>query len=49
MSYKGWGTVRSFSRGDGGAVMWWEGLAGGHNELGWTEGIMDLAAQVAGL
>ncbi|GFZ47996.1 hypothetical protein JCM24511_05743 [Saitozyma sp. JCM 24511] len=49
--YGGWGHVRSFARDHVGAgpVFWWEGLTGGHNNLGWTEGVMDLIAKVAGL
>jgi abhydrolase domain-containing protein 12 len=49
--YGGWGHVRSFTRDHvaAGPVFWWEGLAGGHNNLGWTEGVMDLIAKVAGL
>ncbi|WVQ70780.1 hypothetical protein IAR50_000302 [Cryptococcus sp. DSM 104548] len=47
--YKGWGTVRSFQRGDKGQVVWWEGIHGGHNDLGWAEGTLDLIGRVAGL
>ena len=53
-TYPGWGTVRSFFRDsdDGRAaseVVWWEGLQGGHNSLGWAEGTLDLIARVARL
>ncbi|TYJ55230.1 hypothetical protein B9479_004060 [Cryptococcus floricola] len=47
--YEGWGTVRSFQRGEKGQVIWWEGIHGGHNDLGWAEGTLDLIARVAGL
>lgn len=53
--YPGWGVVRRFNASRGGKalprreVVWWEGLAGGHNALGYTEGVMDLIRQVADL
>lgn len=52
--YKGWGVVRNFSLTPSGdriqrEVVWWEGLAGGHNSLGYTEGVMDLIRRVAKL
>lgn len=30
-------------------VIWWEGEAGGHNEIGWAEGSMDLINDIARL
>ncbi|KAK8850609.1 hypothetical protein IAR55_004528 [Kwoniella newhampshirensis] len=50
-TYEGWGTVRSFDRGEGkgGEVIWWEGQKGGHNNLGWAEGTLDLIARIARL
>ncbi|KAK6906508.1 hypothetical protein I203_100493 [Kwoniella mangroviensis CBS 8507] len=48
-SYKGWGTVRSIDRGEKGEVIWWEGQNGGHDNLGWAEGTIDLIARVAKL
>ena len=49
--YPGWGRISRLNRADedGGGVEWWEGLAGGHNNLGWAEGTIDLIAQVAAL
>lgn len=55
--YQGWGIVRSFnttthlSGSDRASreVVWWEGLTGGHNKLGYTEGVMDLIRRVARL
>ncbi|WVF67898.1 hypothetical protein IAT40_002659 [Kwoniella sp. CBS 6097] len=49
VSYEGWGTVRSFDRGDKGPVVWWEGKNGGHDNLGWAEGTLDLIARIANL
>ncbi|WWC92387.1 uncharacterized protein L201_007344 [Kwoniella dendrophila CBS 6074] len=48
-SYAGWGTVRSFDRGEKGEVIWWEGKNGGHDNLGWAEGTIDLIARIARL
>ncbi|WWD07240.1 hypothetical protein V865_005337 [Kwoniella europaea PYCC6329] len=48
-SYKGWGTVRSIDRGEKGEVIWWEGQNGGHDNLGWAEGTIDLISRVAKL
>ena len=30
-------------------MVWWDGLAGGHNNLGWAEGTMELIKQIADL
>ena len=46
-SYPGWGIIRRFKRPGGSEVVWWEGDAGGHNHLGWSEGSMDLIKDVA--
>ncbi|WVW80743.1 hypothetical protein I302_102729 [Kwoniella bestiolae CBS 10118] len=48
-NYRGWGTVRSVDRGDKGEVVWWEGQNGGHDNLGWAEGTIDLIARIANL
>lgn len=53
-TYSNWGTARTFIRSgqDGGAkgeVMWWDGLRGGHNDIGWAEGSIDLVRRIAGL
>ncbi|WWD20788.1 hypothetical protein CI109_105265 [Kwoniella shandongensis] len=50
-TYEGWGIVRSFDRGSekGGEVVWWEGRKGGHNNLGWAEGSLDLIKRIARL
>lgn len=54
--YRNWGTIRSFTRsgqnGGGkveGEVIWWDGLRGGHNDIGWAEGSIDLVRRIAGL
>lgn len=47
-SYKGWGTVRTIER-NGGEVVWWDGLRGGHNDIGWAEGSIDLVRRVGRL
>lgn len=44
-----WGTVRSFTSEGQGEVILWEGDIGGHNDLGWTEGGLDLIARIARL
>jgi hypothetical protein len=49
VTYEGWGTVRSFDRPGGAEVVWLEGDAGGHNEIGQAEGSIDLIARVAHL
>ncbi|WWC72660.1 uncharacterized protein I206_106624 [Kwoniella pini CBS 10737] len=49
VTYSGWGTVRSFQRGNNGEVVWWEGQNGGHDNLGWAEGTIDLIARIAKL
>ena len=41
-----WGVVRSFNGREGGHVMFWEADSGGHNELGWMEGGLDLVRKV---
>ncbi|KAK1923247.1 Alpha/Beta hydrolase protein [Papiliotrema laurentii] len=50
-TYPSWGSICAFDRGGehGGKVVRWEGLAGGHNNLGWAEGTMDLIKQIAKL
>ena len=48
-SYDGWGTVRSFSRKAKGQVIWFEGLVGGHDDIGFYEGTLDLIGKVARL
>jgi len=49
--YPGWGRISRLSRAakNGGDVVWWEGLAGGHNNLGWAEGTIDLIQDIAAL
>jgi len=48
--YPGWGRTSQFNRGgNGGEVIWWEGLTGGHNKLGWAEGTIELIQRVAAL
>jgi hypothetical protein len=32
-----------------GEVIYWDGLQGGHNDLGWAEGTLDLIRRVASL
>ncbi|OCF45643.1 hypothetical protein I317_00545 [Kwoniella heveanensis CBS 569] len=49
VSYEGWGTVRTVDRGQKGQVIWWEGKNGGHDNLGWAEGTLDLIARIANL
>jgi abhydrolase domain-containing protein 12 len=44
-----WGLVRSFKGKAGGEVIFWEGELGGHNDLGWTEGGLDLVRKIARL
>lgn len=48
VEYEGWGDV---SRIDGarGEVIWWDGMRGGHNDIGWSEGSVDLVRRIAGL
>jgi hypothetical protein len=41
-----WGTVRAFSGKGGGEIRFWEAELGGHNDLGWTEGGLDLVKQL---
>ena len=33
----------------GAEVIYWEGVGGGHNDLGWTEAGIDLIARISGL
>jgi hypothetical protein len=33
----------------GAEVIYWEGVRGGHNDLGWTEAGIDLIARISGL
>lgn len=47
--YAGWGTVKSFPRKSKGSVMWFEGLVGGHDDIGFYEGTLDLIGKVANL
>ena len=48
--YPGWGRTSRFNRGaHGGEVVWWEGLTGGHNNIGWAEGTIELIRQIAKL
>ncbi|KAI9637095.1 Alpha/Beta hydrolase protein [Dioszegia hungarica] len=42
-----WGLVSTFKGKGGGEVMFWEGELGGHNDLGWTEGGLDLIKRIA--
>lgn len=51
-TYEKWGTIRSFNRPYGqthSQVIWWDGLRGGHNDIGWAEGSIDLVRRIAGL
>ncbi|ORY31287.1 Alpha/Beta hydrolase protein [Naematelia encephala] len=47
IQYDGWGVVRSYERQGKGEVVWWDGLTGGHDDVGWAEGTMDLIKRVA--
>ncbi|KAK4689271.1 uncharacterized protein P7C73_g840, partial [Tremellales sp. Uapishka_1] len=47
--HAGWGSISSYGRKDKGEVIWWEGDTGGHNGLGWSEGVIDLIARVGAL
>jgi abhydrolase domain-containing protein 12 len=59
VEYKGWGTVFSFPRSytkscggdavESGEVVWWDGVMGGHNDIGWSEGTVDLIRRIARL
>lgn len=44
-----WGVLRSFKSKGGGEMRFWEAERGGHNDLGWTEGGLDLVRNVASL
>jgi abhydrolase domain-containing protein 12 len=46
--YGDWGTISSFTR-DRGEVVWWDGRSGGHNDIGWAEGSVDLVRSIAKL
>ena len=48
VEYKGWGNVMTYKR-DGGDILYWDGFRGGHNDIGWAEGSVDLVRRVAGL
>lgn len=48
VKYTGWGVVRSSTR-DGLPIIYLEADSGGHNNIGWTEGTLDLMAKVADL
>lgn len=48
LEYPGWGTLR-MSNPRQRQVVWWEGQHGGHNEVGWAEGTMDLISDIAKL
>jgi abhydrolase domain-containing protein 12 len=48
VGYEGWGNVMTYKR-DGGDVMYWDGFRGGHNDIGWAEGSVDLVRRIAGL
>ncbi len=48
LDYPGWGTLR-ISNPKHRQVIWWEGEFGGHDEVGWAEGTMDLIADIAKL
>jgi abhydrolase domain-containing protein 12 len=48
VGYGTWGNVSTYKR-DGGEVLYWDGFRGGHNDIGWAEGSVDLVRRVAGL
>lgn len=48
LEYSGWGTLR-ISNPRQRQVIWWEGEFGGHDEVGWAEGTMDLIADISKL
>ena len=48
VEYKGWGNVLTYKR-DGRDILYWDGFRGGHNDIGWAEGSVDLVRRVAGL
>jgi abhydrolase domain-containing protein 12 len=48
VNYERWGTVSRYER-DEGEVLYWDGFRGGHNDIGWAEGSVDLVRRVAGL
>jgi abhydrolase domain-containing protein 12 len=50
--YPNWGIVSTITKrhqGKGGEVIWWDGLRGGHNDIGWAEGSIDLIKRIGGL
>jgi len=49
ITHTGWGVVRSFLREGKGEVVWCEGLSGGHDDVAWAEGSLDLIQEVAKL
>lgn len=46
--YPGWGVMKSATR-DGLPMVYLEADAGGHNNIGWAEGTLDLIAKIADL
>lgn len=48
VSHEGWGNVSTY-RAEGGEIVFWDGSNGGHNDIGWAEGSVDLVRRVAGL
>ncbi|BEJ11907.1 hypothetical protein CspHIS471_0203670 [Cutaneotrichosporon sp. HIS471] len=48
LEYAGWGTLH-ISNPQRRQVIWWEGEFGGHDEVGWAEGTLDLIADIAKL
>lgn len=46
MRYPGWGIVRATSV-NCVPKIYWEGTGGGHNDIGWTEGTLELMARIA--
>jgi abhydrolase domain-containing protein 12 len=48
VTYDGWGTVNSYKR-SGGEVVYWDGWRGGHDNIGWAEGSVDLVRRIMGL
>ena len=48
VGYEGWGNVSTYKR-HGGDAIWWDGWRGGHNDIGWAEGSVDLVKKIAGL
>lgn len=48
LDYTGWGKLY-ISNPRYRQIIWWEGEFGGHDEIGWAEGTMDLIADIAKL